>query len=104
MELASEISRHAIAGIIYTDIARDGMLSGPNFEAMKEMADSVQVPLIASGGVTTIQDIAKLAALDVEGCVIGRAIYEGHLTLQEAMQAAADGLSGEESAKNLFSN
>lgn len=88
VDLARQISRNPIAGIVYTDIAKDGMLSGPNFDAMKEMADTVDIPIIASGGVTTVEDISRLATVGVEGCVIGRALYEGHLTLQDALAAA----------------
>jgi len=88
VELAQSLSQKPIGGIVYTDIAKDGMLSGPNLEAMREMADAVQVPMIASGGVTTTQDITALAASGVDGCVIGRAIYEGRLTLQQALLAA----------------
>lgn len=93
VELAGKISKNAIAGIIYTDIAKDGMLAGPNFDAMKEMADAVDVPVIASGGITSADDIKRLASLGIEGSVIGRALYEGHVTLQEAMTAAKPELS-----------
>lgn len=91
--LAQQLAKHEIAGIIYTDIAKDGMLAGPNFEAMKEMVDSVPVPVIASGGVTTVEDVSRLATMKLSGCVIGRAIYEGRLTLQEAMQASGTRLA-----------
>ena len=91
--LAQQLSQHPIAGIIYTDIAKDGMLAGPNFEAMQEMADSVSAPVIASGGVTTIDDITRLSTMNIAGCIIGRALYEGRLTLQEAMQAARSNLT-----------
>jgi phosphoribosylformimino-5-aminoimidazole carboxamide ribotide isomerase len=87
-ELATRISRFPAAGIVYTDIARDGMLAGPNLAAMREMVTAVDLPVIASGGVTTVEDIAGLADAGVAGCVIGRALYEGHLTLPQALQAA----------------
>ncbi len=92
-ELAQQISSKQLAGIIYTDIAKDGMMSGPNFEAMREMADAVSVPLICSGGVTTVDDVSRLAQLGLSGCVIGRALYEGRLTLHEALAAAGSKLS-----------
>ncbi len=88
VDLAQQISANAIAGIIYTDIAKDGMLGGPNITAMREMVSAVDVPVIASGGVTTVEDVANLTTVGVEGCVVGRALYEGHLTLQDAMVAA----------------
>jgi len=84
VDLACLISKNLIAGIVYTDIAKDGMLSGPNIDAMQEMAEAVEVPVIASGGVTTVDDISRLTGVGVDGCVIGRALYEGHLTLHNA--------------------
>ncbi len=86
--LAGSLAEEPIAAIIYTDIAKDGMMSGPNFDAMAEMRQSVDVPVIASGGVTTAEDVERLAGIGVAGCIIGRALYEGSLTLAEAMGAA----------------
>ncbi len=88
-ELARTLAGEPIAAIIYTDIAKDGMLSGPNLEAMAEMQQAVQVPVIASGGVTTVDDVRQLARLGLAGCIIGRAFYEGALTLAEAIAAAS---------------
>lgn len=88
VELAKQFEGEPIAAMIYTDIATDGMLAGPNLEAMGEMQRNVRLPVIASGGVTTADDVAKLAALPVAGCIIGRALYEGRLTLREALRAA----------------
>ncbi len=93
VEFAKQISTQPIAGIIYTDISKDGMLSGPNLEAMGQMQQTVDVPVIASGGVTTADDIARLAALGLAGCIVGRALYEGRLTLAQAIDAAATGVS-----------
>jgi phosphoribosylformimino-5-aminoimidazole carboxamide ribotide isomerase len=87
-ELAREISREPIAAIIYTDIARDGMMAGPNFAAMDEMNRAVEVPVVASGGVTTADDVRRLAELGLAGCIIGRTLYEGKLTLAAALAAA----------------
>ena len=87
-ELARALAGEPIAAIIYTDIAKDGMLSGPNLEAMAEMQQAVQVPVIASGGVTTVDDVRQLARLGLAGCIIGRAFYEGTLTLADAITAA----------------
>jgi phosphoribosylformimino-5-aminoimidazole carboxamide ribotide isomerase len=87
-DLAREMAREPIAAIIYTDIATDGMLAGPNLTATAEMRRAVDVPVIASGGVTTAADVAALARLNVAGCIIGRALYEGRLHLPEALSAA----------------
>ncbi len=92
-QLARQISSNKLAGMIYTDISKDGMLSGPNFDAIREMVQAVDMPLIGSGGVTTTDDVVKLAQLGLAGCVIGRALYEGRLTLQEAMAAGGSRVS-----------
>jgi len=78
-----------LAAIIYTDIAKDGMMAGPNVEATADLARRTRLPVIASGGVTTAEDVERLAATGViHGAVIGRALYEGTLTLEEAIAAA----------------
>lgn len=89
-QLAKQFEHQPLAAIVYTDIATDGMLAGPNLAAMREMNESVRLPLIASGGVTTAEDVAQLAALGVAGCIIGRSLYEGRLTLQAALAAARE--------------
>jgi len=76
-----------VAAIIYTDIGRDGMLLGPNLEALDEIAVQSPVPVIASGGVTDIEDVRRLAQLPLAGIIIGRAIYEKQIDLAEALQA-----------------
>lgn len=88
-ELAMQFSAERLAAIVYTDIATDGMLAGPNVAAMAAMQASVRVPVIASGGVTTAADVAQLAAAGLAGCIIGRALYEGTLTLADALRAAS---------------
>jgi phosphoribosylformimino-5-aminoimidazole carboxamide ribotide isomerase len=88
IELAQQFCSEPLAAIIYTDIATDGMMSGPNLRAMTEMQAAVNVPVIASGGVTTADDVAALAATGLAGCIIGRALYEGTLTLVDAIRAA----------------
>jgi phosphoribosylformimino-5-aminoimidazole carboxamide ribotide isomerase len=88
VELAREYEREPIAAIIYTDIAKDGMLAGPNLEAMTEMQGAVSVPVIASGGVTSADDVRNLARAGMAGCIIGRALYEDRLTLAAALEAA----------------
>ncbi len=86
---AIDLSRQPIAAIVYTDIAKDGMMEGPNLPAMAEMAAAVSTSVVASGGVTTASDVVQLAATGVAGCIIGRALYEGSLTLPAALAAAA---------------
>jgi phosphoribosylformimino-5-aminoimidazole carboxamide ribotide isomerase len=87
-DVARAFADEALAAIIYTDIESDGMLAGPNFAALEEMARSVDVPVIASGGITTAADVSRLAALGLAGSIIGRALYEGTLKLADALAAA----------------
>ncbi|MCC7475413.1 MAG: 1-(5-phosphoribosyl)-5-[(5-phosphoribosylamino)methylideneamino]imidazole-4-carboxamide isomerase [Pirellulales bacterium] len=89
IDLARQFAGEPLAAIIYTDIATDGMLAGPNVRAMAEMQAAVDFPVVASGGVTTIEDVAKLASAGLAGCIIGRALYEGTLSLSEAIRVAA---------------
>jgi phosphoribosylformimino-5-aminoimidazole carboxamide ribotide isomerase len=86
--MARQFADEPIAALIYTDIATDGMLQGPNLSAMREMAEAVPLPVIASGGVSSAADVSKLTDTGVAGCIIGRALYEGHLTLKNALAAA----------------
>lgn len=88
IDLAKQFANEPLAAIIYTDIATDGMLAGPNIPAMAEMQAAVDVPIVASGGVATIDDVARLAAAGLAGCIIGRALYEGTLSLAEAIRVA----------------
>ncbi|MHC4394367.1 MAG: 1-(5-phosphoribosyl)-5-[(5-phosphoribosylamino)methylideneamino]imidazole-4-carboxamide isomerase [Planctomycetota bacterium] len=86
LEFAAEAAKLPLAAIIYTDITRDGMMSGPNFERTKAVVEAVEVPVVASGGIRETDDIRKLMELRVEGAVIGRALYEGTLKLSEAIK------------------
>ena len=88
VELAQQFAGEPLAALIYTDIATDGMLQGPNLAAMAEMQAAVDLPVVASGGVTTCNDVAKLAAVPMAGCIIGRALYEGTIRLSEAIASA----------------
>jgi phosphoribosylformimino-5-aminoimidazole carboxamide ribotide isomerase len=90
IDLARQFGDEPLAAIIYTDIATDGMMKGPNVEAMAQMQAAVDVPVIASGGVTTADDVARLAAAGLAGCIIGRALYEGTLTLSDALRVAGE--------------
>ena len=93
-QLARQFSNEPIAAIIYTDIATDGMLAGPNVAAMAQMQAAVDRPVVASGGVTTSEDVARLAAAGLAGCIIGRALYEGTITLPDALAAAGQPRTG----------
>ncbi len=95
VELAKQFEDAGVAAINFTDIHRDGMHSGPNLEATKQLAQSVSIPVIASGGVSTIQDIRNLlplAAFGVTGVITGRALYEGTLRLGEALELCASSI------------
>lgn len=90
VDLARRIAAGGVSCFIYTDIARDGMLVGPNFDAIREFARGVSTPVIASGGVTTLHDVRKLRAMEgegVAGAIIGRALYDGSIDLAEALKA-----------------
>lgn len=91
IDFAIQMANYPIAGFVFTDIAKDGILEGPNFEAQKQLRAAVSVPVVASGGIATVDDVSKLAALKLDGCVIGRALYEGRLTLAESIKAGLDG-------------
>ncbi len=92
VELAKRFENFEIAAIIFTDISRDGMQTGPNIETTRILAESVSTPIIASGGVSDINDIKKLLLLEksgVTGIITGRALYERALNLKEAIKTAS---------------
>jgi len=91
LELARRYEEVGISAIIYTDIQRDGMRTGPNVEATRALARSVRIPVIASGGISDLEDVKQLLPLakcGVVGMITGRALYEGTLDLAEAVQLA----------------
>jgi len=90
IEAARLFADEPLAAVVYTDIATDGMMAGPNVAAMAQMQAAVALPVIASGGVTTADDVAQLAAAGLAGCIIGRALYEGALSLEQAHAAAGE--------------
>ena len=90
IDVARQFAQEPLAAIVYTDISTDGMLAGPNLSAMAEMQAAVDVAVVASVGVTTVDDVVRLAAIPMAGCIIGRALYERTLTLPEALRAAGD--------------
>ena len=77
--------------IIYTDIAKDGMLQGPNFKSTKELNDNVKIEIIASGGVSTMDDLALLSEIGVAGAIVGKALYEGKIDLSQIKDGVIDG-------------
>ena len=85
IDLARNYEHQPLAGIVYTDIDRDGMMQGPNLGAIFDLATSVPFPVIASGGVTTLDDVRRLNELPIAGYIVGRALYEGTLNLREAI-------------------
>ena len=88
LTFARQFDSLPLAAIIYTDIARDGMLEGPNLESIAALARSVKTPVIASGGIGELRDLERLAALPIAGCIVGRALYEGRFTLTQAIEQA----------------
>ncbi len=95
MDLARRFEQDGVSAIVYTDIGRDGMLNGPNVGATKALAVTVGIPIIASGGITNIDDIRELceaAPVGISGAITGRAIYEGTLDFRKA-QRLADAMS-----------
>jgi phosphoribosylformimino-5-aminoimidazole carboxamide ribotide isomerase len=91
LDLARKFEDYGCEAIIYTDIGRDGMLSGVNIEATVRLARNVKIPIIASGGVTDLKDIEALCAVEeegVEGAILGRSLYEGTLDFQAAQNLA----------------
>jgi phosphoribosylformimino-5-aminoimidazole carboxamide ribotide isomerase len=86
---ARQFDDEPISAVIYTDIAKDGMMEGPNVPAMEQMVQSVvNLAVIASGGITTAGDVRELSRRGLHGCIIGRSLYEGQLSLSEALEAA----------------
>jgi len=92
VDLAKRFQDYGVEAVIYTDIGRDGMMTGVNIEATVRLAKALVVPVIASGGLNSLEDVRKLCEVEGEGitgCITGRAIYEGKLDFAEALKAAA---------------
>jgi phosphoribosylformimino-5-aminoimidazole carboxamide ribotide isomerase len=85
LDLARQCAAWPLAALVYTDITRDGMLEGPNLDAMQAMVRQVSLPVIASGGVSSAADVRRLKETGVAGCIIGRALYEGRIDLKEIL-------------------
>ena len=86
-DLLKELAGFELGAVIYTDIARDGMLSGPNMEALREVVELSSFPVIASGGITRVEDLRAVSSLGsrVEGAIVGKALYDGKLDYREAL-------------------
>jgi phosphoribosylformimino-5-aminoimidazole carboxamide ribotide isomerase len=89
-DFARECASWPLAAIVYTDVSRDGMLQGPDLETLAELVRCVRLGVIASGGITTAQDIRRLKEAGPAGCIVGRALYEGKLSLKEALEIASN--------------
>lgn len=88
LELAQKMRAAGAKYIVYTDIARDGMLSGPNLENTRELVEKSGMSIIASGGVSAPEDVERVRDLGCEGAIIGKALYEGRITLGQALRIA----------------
>lgn len=88
VDVAREVSNWPLGALLYTDIARDGMLSGPNFTHTAELAEACDLPVIASGGVGVLEHIRQARLCGAWGIIVGRALYDGAFSLAEALQAA----------------
>jgi phosphoribosylformimino-5-aminoimidazole carboxamide ribotide isomerase len=88
LDVVAAVEGLSLAAIIYTDIGRDGMMAGPNVEATVAVVKASRFPVIASGGVTTVDDVLRLKQAGAAGAIIGRAIYEGTITIEAALEAS----------------
>ncbi|NLZ84074.1 MAG: 1-(5-phosphoribosyl)-5-[(5-phosphoribosylamino)methylideneamino]imidazole-4-carboxamide isomerase [Clostridiales bacterium] len=86
ISLATSMKQYGIDTIVYTDISKDGMLQGPNFEHTKEMVDETGLKIIASGGVSSLKDLERLEEIGVYGAIIGKALYENKIDLKKAAE------------------
>ena len=94
VELAQRMAQFGAAAIIYTDIYRDGTMQGPNLDALRDLCTQIDIPVIASGGVSSVTDLLSLLGLEaigVTGAIVGRAIYTGDVLLKEAIRAVGNG-------------
>ena len=93
-DLAKRMGEMGAAAIVYTDIKRDGTMKGPNLQALRELAEAIDTPVIASGGVSAISDLLSLLGLvpaGVSGVIVGKALYTGDVSLKQAIRAVGQG-------------
>jgi phosphoribosylformimino-5-aminoimidazole carboxamide ribotide isomerase len=88
VDVAKRLARERVRHFIYTDIRRDGTLTGPNLEGLRELVETVDANVIASGGISSIDDIVAVSATGATGVIVGRAIYDGRIDLRDAIAAA----------------
>jgi phosphoribosylformimino-5-aminoimidazole carboxamide ribotide isomerase len=86
VELAKEMVRAGVQRFIYTDITRDGTLSGPNYDTISELIEGVKRPVIAAGGISSISNLRALQQIGAEGAIIGKALYTGDINLEQALE------------------
>jgi phosphoribosylformimino-5-aminoimidazole carboxamide ribotide isomerase len=89
IDLARELAAAGVPRLMFTDIGRDGMLTEPNFDAYCELLAAVTCPVVASGGVSKVEHLVRLAGIGCEGAIVGKSLYESAFTLPEALQAVA---------------
>ncbi len=87
IELAKSMAKLGVKRFIYTDISRDGTLTEPNFAAFSELVDAIRVPIIASGGISSLNHLRMLKQLGAEGAIVGKALYTGDIKLKQALEA-----------------
>ena len=85
-DLARDMAARGVRRFIYTDIKRDGTLSGPNYAALSEFMEAIKRPVIAAGGVSSLDNLRELKKIGVEGAIIGQALYTGHIDLKQALE------------------
>jgi len=90
-ELAAQARAWGVQRVIYTDIARDGTLTEPSYASLQAVIAAAEVPVIASGGVAQVEHLRRLLALGAEGAIVGKALYEGALRLEDGLAAVRDG-------------
>jgi phosphoribosylformimino-5-aminoimidazole carboxamide ribotide isomerase len=86
LDLVWQMEHLGVGRFIYTDIERDGTLTEPNFDAITEIVSQINVPLIAAGGITSIEHLGRLSDIGVEGAIVGRALYSGDIDLKKALE------------------
>ncbi len=91
LAFARQVDAMGLRAIVFTDVATDGAMAGPNLAALRRMVEAVRTPVIASGGISSVDDIRQVAAIGVEGMIIGKALFTGALTLADAIAAARGG-------------
>ncbi len=91
LDVATQVTDWPLAAIVYTDIATDGTLAGPNIPATRQMAEATKVPIVASGGVGRLEHLRALRDLPIQGAIVGRALYDGAFTIEQALETLEHG-------------